>query len=106
MLIVSRRPIIRIIHRFQLLIYPPAVSLDGAALGFFRCRGIASEWSILGYTPQVNFTYGTTRLAEIDAQNRYAANMILKNDGEHNYALIPDLTSTLSGLPIPPDFGS
>ncbi len=59
---------------------------------FFDAEELHPEWSFLGYTPASKFSLterpGWLRLTP---KNRYAANMILKNDGEHNYALITRL---------------
>jgi beta-xylosidase len=67
---------------------------------FFTSPELHPEWSFLGYTPQNKFSLterpGWLRLT---AKSRAKANTVIKNDGEHNYALITrlDFTPKLTG---------
>ena len=59
---------------------------------FFTSAGLHPEWSFLGYTPASKSSLserpGWLRLS---AKSRHKAMTVIKNDGEHNYALITRL---------------
>ncbi len=56
---------------------------------FFDTVQLNPEWSFLGYTPDASYSLtdrpGWLRLT---AKNRNKPNTVIKNDGEHNYALV------------------
>jgi beta-xylosidase len=59
---------------------------------FFTAGKLNPEWSFLGYTAASSYSL-TTRSGwlTLTPKNRSTANTIIKNDGEHNYAIITRL---------------
>jgi len=59
---------------------------------FFNSDKLNPEWSFLGYTSASSYSL-TTRSGwlTLTPKNRNTANTIIKNDGEHNYAIITRL---------------
>ena len=59
---------------------------------FFTADKLNPEWSFLGYTAASSYSL-TTRSGwlTLTPKNRGTANTIIKNDGEHNYAIITRL---------------
>ncbi len=66
---------------------------------FFTSKNLHPEWSFLGYTAQ-NKSSLTDRPGwlRLSPKSRSKANTVIKNDGEHNYALITRLDFTAKAV--------